>query len=136
MKDFNRLKYIVALALLSSTSISAQDLKLECQGAITYASSIGSSKEWKVEVYEFKGGKLYGWVPAVWSNQQINVTFPMQKSSLENVEKFTRTIVIDRDKGSVMDYTKMWRSDIPIVENLPNYIANYDGQCRKFFKKF
>ena len=136
MKDFNRLKHIVAIASVASTGIWAQDLKLECHGAITYASSIGSSKEWKVEVYEFKGGKLYGSVPAVWSNQQINVTFPMQKSSLENVERFSRTIVIDRDTGSVMDYTKMWRSDIPIVENLPNYIANYDGQCRKFFKKF
>ena len=126
----------MATALLSSTGLSAQDLKIECQGAVNYASSIGSSKEWKVEIYEFKEGKLNGSVPSVWSERQIKVTFPVQKSSLENVEKFSRTIIIDRDSGSVMDYTKMWRSDIPVIENLPNFIANYDGQCRKFFKKF
>ena len=136
MKYFNNLKHIVALALFSTTGLCAQDLKIECQGFDTITTSIGSSKDWKVEIYDFKGGKLYGWVSTVWSERLIEVTFPMQKSNLENVEKFSRTIVIDRDAGSVIDFTKMWRSDILRIENLPNFVATYDGQCRKSYKKF
>jgi hypothetical protein len=136
MRDSNKLQNLFVISLIATTGVCAQDLKIECHGVVTHASSIGGSNEWKVEVYDFKKGKLYGWVPVLWSEKQIEVKFPIQKSNLANVEKFSRTIIIDRDSGSVMDYTKMWRSDIPVVENLPNSVSHFDGQCRKHFKNF
>lgn len=136
MRDFNKLQNLIAISLIATTGVCAQDLKIECHGVVTHTSSIGSSNEWKVEVYEFKKSKLYGSVPASWSERQIEVNFPIQKSNLANVEKFSRTIIFDRESGSVMDYLKMWRSDIPAIENMPNSVSNFDGQCRKSFKKF
>ena len=113
-----------------------QDLKIECQGLLTSTSVIKSLEEQQTELYEFKDGKLYGYIPANWAKSQIKVDIPLQEKNLEPVQKYSRVIILDRELGTVFDSKKMWRTDIPIIDNLPNHFATFKGKCNKSFEQF
>ena len=126
----------IATSVLATTGVYAQDLKIECQGLLTTTSTIKSLEEQKTELYEFKEGKLYGYIPANWSKTHIKVDIPLQDKNLEPVQKYSRFIILDRELGTVFDSTKMWRTDIPMIDNLPNHFATFKGNCTNSLEQF
>lgn len=126
----------IAISVFATTGVYAQDLKIECQGLLTSTSVIKTLEEQKTELYEFKDGNLYGYIPANWTKNQIKVDIPLQEKNLEPVQKYSRFIILDRELGTVFDSTKMWRTDIPIIDNLPNNFATFKGKCNKSFEQF
>ena len=139
MKYFNKFKLqINCLSLLFLNCISianAQDLTLECVGETVMASTIGSDKYRDKNSYDFKNGKLYGFINAEWNENSITVTFPKQKG-VDNIEFYERIIIIDRNLGSVLDYTKSWYSDKRKIGSGPNVVHTFNGDCIKSTKKF
>jgi len=126
----------IAISVFVITGVYAQDLKIECQGLLTSTSVMKSLEEQKTELYEFKEGRLYGYIPANWTNNQIKVDIPVQENNLGPVQKYSRIIILDRELGTVFDSTKMWRSDIPNIDDLPNHFATFKGICNKSFEQF
>lgn len=139
MSDFNKfksqLKYLLIPFLSCSLVAVAQDLSLECSGQAETASTIGSEKTYEKESYDFKNGKLYGYINAEWSENSIIIILQKQKG-VNNMEFYERRIIFDRLLGTVDDLTKMWRSDIRKIGNEPNAVHTFKGDCRKSSKKF
>jgi len=139
MKDYSKFKlqlnYLLLLFLNCIATVNAQDLLLECSGQTEMVSTIGSNKYYDVQSYDFKNGKLYGHISAEWSVNSITVNLPKQKG-VNNIEFYERTIIFDRNLGSVFDYTKSWRTDITNIGSEPNVGHTFKGDCKKSSKKF
>jgi hypothetical protein len=139
MKDYSKFKLqlncLLFLFLNCISAANAQDLSLECSGQTEMASTIGSDKYIDKKSYDFQNGKFYGHISAEWSVNSITVNLPKQKG-VNNIEFYERTIIFDRNLGSVFDYTKSWRTDIRKIGSEPNVVHTFKGDCRKSAKKF
>ena len=115
----------------------AQDLKLECHGTRKMTTSIGNDIDTHSESYEFINGRLNGTYPATWSKDQIKIIYPRQKMAdgNSNIILFERDIIFDRELGTVFDFGRVWKPDIPAINNLPNLVMTFNGKCNKSSRK-
>jgi hypothetical protein len=113
----------------------AQDLTLACLGQTEMNSTIGGDKYSESNSYEFKNGKMYGHLITEWTENSITINLQKQFNSDGNYI-YERNITFDRVLGTVLDQTKMWRSDIEKNGIKPNVILTFKGECKKGSLKF
>ena len=139
MKDYSKFKLqlncLLLLFLNCFSTANAQDLTLACLGQTEMNSTIGSEKYNESNSYEFKNGKMYGHLITEWTENSIAVNLPKQNNSANNYV-YERNIIFDRVLGTVLDQTKMWRSDIEKNGIYPNVILTFKGECKKGSLKF
>lgn len=127
-------KFLIAVAAtIVSLSASSQNLALSCKGKQLLISRLGVSEIIENETYEFRNWKLYGVYDATWNNESIRVDFP-QNLKINNSIILTRTIIIDRNNGSILDTSESIINESLKTDEMARSI--FKGVCEIARKKF
>ena len=120
--------------LFSFGNSFAQNLSLTCEGKETMTTSFGQNQSNVYKSYEFKNGKLFGYIDAVWSTDSIDVILP--RIADENMERLRGHITIDRLSGTVFEQVEAISKRYSTEAKKVMLITSFQGKCEKAKAKF
>jgi hypothetical protein len=120
--------------LFSFGSSFAQNLSLTCEGKETMTTSFSQNQSNDSRSYQFKNGKLFGYIDAVWSADSINVILP--RFADENMERLKGHIAIDRLSGTVFEQVEAISKRYSTEAKKVILIISFQGKCEIAKAKF